>query len=60
MSAQTGTPVTESAAPSHAPEIPPQPEQDHPDQTKPTPDPPQILAELVVEQISIDGMCGVY
>jgi len=55
-----GTPVSESAAPPHSAEIPPRPEQDHPDQPKPPADPPQILDELVVEQISIDGMCGVY
>lgn len=22
--------------------------------------PPQILAELIIEEVSIDGMCGVY
>ena len=25
-----------------------------------TADPPKILAEVVIEEISIDGMCGVY
>jgi mycofactocin precursor len=46
---QPSTNVAETA-PEHRPETP-----------EPTPEPaPLIEAELLVEEVSIDGMCGVY
>jgi mycofactocin precursor len=29
-------------------------------ETEPTAEKPQILEELIIEEVSIDGMCGVY
>jgi mycofactocin precursor len=31
-----------------------------PQQKQMTPELPQILAEVIIEEVSIDGMCGVY
>lgn len=51
---------------SEQPLIMPEPDQAHSEirpvavDAPPSPSTPQIMLELVIEEVSIDGMCGVY